>query len=159
MVKNSIIGFIVITLVSIFITLILHFLNIFYSHSIIIFLYISLFVQFYSIYVCIILLKKTNHYLSVLPVMFAYLVLIILLYSLIYNESGLLLDDKIVYGFEYSVYFSGVTFTTLGYGDIQASVNARAYAVIEAINGYLFLGCFSAVAFAAITGQKVKKSQ
>jgi len=39
-----------------------------------------------------------------------------------------------------SIYFSIVTWTTLGYGDIQPTGSARNYAASEAIIGYLYMG-------------------
>lgn len=39
-----------------------------------------------------------------------------------------------------AVYFSIVTFTTLGYGDIQPAAGLRLIAALEALYGYLFLG-------------------
>lgn len=44
-----------------------------------------------------------------------------------------------------ALYFSTVTWTTLGYGDIHPSADARAYAAIEAFFGYLFMGLMVAV--------------
>jgi len=38
------------------------------------------------------------------------------------------------------LYFSTVTFTTLGYGDFRPIGKARRIAMIEAVSGYLYLG-------------------
>jgi Ion channel len=38
------------------------------------------------------------------------------------------------------LYFSMVTWTTLGYGDVRPSDNARMLAASEAVLGYMFLG-------------------
>jgi voltage-gated potassium channel Kch len=46
---------------------------------------------------------------------------------------------------EKAVYFSLVTFTTLGYGDITISSDNRILAGLEAINGILLIGCSSAI--------------
>lgn len=40
------------------------------------------------------------------------------------------------------LYFSVVTFTTVGYGDFQPAEEARGVAALEAIVGFLFLGFF-----------------
>lgn len=42
--------------------------------------------------------------------------------------------------FESAIYFSLVTFTTLGYGDITIASEARILAGLEAINGIMLLG-------------------
>ncbi|RLK10967.1 potassium channel family protein [Ruegeria conchae] len=42
--------------------------------------------------------------------------------------------------FRNALYFSVVTFTTLGYGDMQPSPNFRLYAGYQAVLGYLYLG-------------------
>jgi hypothetical protein len=38
--------------------------------------------------------------------------------------------------------FSIVTWTTLGYGDVRPSANARMLAASEAVLGYMFLGVY-----------------
>jgi hypothetical protein len=52
--------------------------------------------------------------------------------------------------FETAVYFSFVTFTTLGYGDITLSEGWRLLSGIEAMNGILLIGWSTAVLFAAV---------
>ena len=39
-----------------------------------------------------------------------------------------------------AIYFSVVTWTTLGYGDYQPVAHMQIYAAIEALMGYTFLG-------------------
>jgi len=58
---------------------------------------------------------------------------------------------------EKAVYFSFVTFTTLGYGDITLSEGWRILSGIEALNGILLVGWTTAMLFAAV--QKVWLSQ
>ncbi len=48
--------------------------------------------------------------------------------------------------FSDSLYFSIVTFTTLGYGDFQPSPDLRLVSAIQALSGYVFLGFVVAVA-------------
>ncbi len=50
--------------------------------------------------------------------------------------------------FEKSMYFSLVTFTTLGYGDITLSSGNRILAGLEAINGITLIGWSTAFMFA-----------
>jgi len=49
---------------------------------------------------------------------------------------------QFVYDFGNCLYFSVVTFTTLGYGDFRPSPSSRVFAAAEALAGYLFFGLF-----------------
>jgi len=49
-----------------------------------------------------------------------------------------------------AVYFSFVTFTTLGYGDITLEGDGRMLSGIEALNGILLVGWSTAVLFAIV---------
>ena len=50
--------------------------------------------------------------------------------------------------FEQAVYFSVVTFSTLGYGDITLSEGWRVLSGVEALNGILLVGWSTALIFA-----------
>jgi hypothetical protein len=52
--------------------------------------------------------------------------------------------------FSESVYFSMVTFTTLGYGDISLSSDWRLLSGFEAINGIMLIGWSTAMMFSLI---------
>jgi voltage-gated potassium channel Kch len=52
--------------------------------------------------------------------------------------------------FSETVYFSLVTFTTLGYGDISLSSSWRLLSGLEAINGIMLIGWSTAMMFALI---------
>ena len=52
--------------------------------------------------------------------------------------------------FEAALYFSFVTFTTLGYGDITLSDGWRMLSGIEALNGLLLVGWTTALLFAIV---------
>jgi hypothetical protein len=52
--------------------------------------------------------------------------------------------------FETAVYFSFVTFTTLGYGDITLSDGWRLLSGIQALNGILLVGWSTALMFAVV---------
>ena len=52
--------------------------------------------------------------------------------------------------FEAAVYFSFVTFTTLGYGDITLSEVYRLLSGIQALNGILLVGWSTALMFAVV---------
>ena len=51
---------------------------------------------------------------------------------------------------EQAIYFSFVTFTTLGYGDITLSEGWRMLSGIEALNGILLVGWTTALLFAVV---------
>lgn len=55
-----------------------------------------------------------------------------------------------VEGLEKAVYFSLVTFTTLGYGDITLMPGPRVMSGIEAMNGILLFGWSTALFFAVV---------
>jgi hypothetical protein len=52
--------------------------------------------------------------------------------------------------FEEAVYFSFVTFTTLGYGDITLTERFRLLSGIEALNGIMLVGWSTAMLFAVV---------
>jgi len=62
----------------------------------------------------------------------------------------LLLPDGELETLESAVYFSFVTFTTLGYGDITLSEGWRLLSGIQALNGILLVGWSTAVLFAVV---------
>jgi len=52
---------------------------------------------------------------------------------------------------EEAVYFSTVTFSTLGYGDITPTPDWRVFAALEAMNGFILIGWSIAYLIAAST--------
>jgi hypothetical protein len=62
----------------------------------------------------------------------------------------LLTPDSDLASFEQAVYFSFVTFTTLGYGDITLSEGWRILSGIEALNGILLIGWTTAMLFSVV---------
>ena len=52
--------------------------------------------------------------------------------------------------FETAVYFSGVTFTSLGYGDVVLSGRMRLLAPLQAANGLMMFGITTALFMAAV---------
>jgi hypothetical protein len=71
--------------------------------------------------------------------MLFYLPFVIYAFSKLYEEQGLLLNNVVVHSFDSSLYFSVVTWTTLGYGDFQPTESARLWAATEAMFGYIFM--------------------
>lgn len=70
------------------------------------------------------------------------------------NQTNLLLNEtpaaetvKVYTDFPTAVYFATVTFTTLGYGDLQPVPAMRLLAGIEAMIGYIYLGFLVGAAF------------
>ena len=68
----------------------------------------------------------------------------ILAWALVYLYVGA------VENLEKALYFSTVTFTTLGYGDILLNSNWRLMAAFEAANGIIIFGLSTAVVVAAV---------
>ena len=60
---------------------------------------------------------------------------------------------------EESLYFSLVTFTTLGYGDVTISSHWRLLAGIEALNGIVLLGWSTALSFAVVQGLLAERAR
>ena len=81
---------------------------------------------------------------GVLLMMFAASLIEVMLYAGAYLRVGA------IEGFERAVYFSMVTFTTLGYGEIVLSENWRMLASFEAANGIILFGWTTALIFAFI---------
>ena len=52
--------------------------------------------------------------------------------------------------FETAMYFSGVTFTSLGYGDVVLKGRVRALAPLQAANGLMMYGITTALFFALV---------
>lgn len=60
--------------------------------------------------------------------------------SAIFSGYGFIHPDEAVLTSSDSLYFSIVTWTTLGYGDFQPKPALRLLAAMQAVYGYLFLG-------------------
>jgi len=80
-----------------------------------------------------------------------YIALIIVSFASLFASSGILNSDGvIVKDFVSSIYFSIVTFTTLGYGDFKPTEEIRFFAATEALLGYLCMGVFVATVAAVL---------
>lgn len=74
---------------------------------------------------------------------FAWIFTLIFLFASLYAEKGVYINDNsgtIITNFNTCIYFSIVTFTTLGYGDFCPTPETRGIAAVEAITGFLMLG-------------------
>ena len=79
------------------------------------------------------------------------LVMILSLEILVWAAAYLfLLPEGEIGSVEEAVYFSFVTFTTLGYGDVTISEGWRVLGGIEALNGILLVGWSTAMVFAVV---------
>jgi len=67
---------------------------------------------------------------------------------LIWGAAYLVLG--IVEGIEKAIYFSAVTFTTLGYGDVVLDGGRRLLSAIEAVNGIIMFGWSTAIVIAVV---------
>ncbi len=67
---------------------------------------------------------------------------------LIWGAAYLVLG--IIEGLEEAIYFSAVTFTTLGYGDVVLDGSRRLLSAIEAVNGIIMFGWSTAVVIYAV---------
>lgn len=63
----------------------------------------------------------------------------IVLFAAMYRVYGINGADEVVYGVAECLYFSIVTWTTLGYGDFSPTVDVRFFAAIEALLGYTYM--------------------
>ena len=96
--------------------------------------------------------KSTSAMIAFLSLCVLVIVLEILLFAGAYLTFGA------TSGWWESVYFSVVTFTTLGYGDIQPLGVTRLFAALEALIGYFIFGLFVAVCYRAISITSQKSS-
>jgi hypothetical protein len=81
----------------------------------------------------------------VVLIMFLASIIEVILWAFTYLQLGA------IEGFENAVYFSMVTFTTLGYGDIVLHEGWRLLASFEAINGIIMGGWTTAIVMWAVT--------
>jgi len=78
----------------------------------------------------------------------------IVVFSVLYRNVGLLSGKDIVRPNALdAIYFSSVTFSTLGYGDFAPHPTTRVLAAIQALLGNLHLGIIVGATFAAIRSQ------
>jgi hypothetical protein len=69
----------------------------------------------------------------------------------VWTWAGAYVVTGVVADLESAVYFSTVTFSTLGYGDITPTAEWRVFAALEAMNGFILIGWSIAYLVAAST--------
>jgi len=91
-------------------------------------------------------LRKTNIYMvsGIVLLMFLVSLVEVLIWACTY------LTLNAIEGMENAVYFSMVTFTTLGYGDVLLDERWRLLASFEAANGIIMFGWTTAIVIAAV---------
>jgi hypothetical protein len=76
-------------------------------------------------------------------------------YSDIYMRLGIIDSAAtVVHDRESCLYFSIVTFTTLGYGDYRPTLDGRMVSATEALTGYVFLGVFISMISSYVSAKK-----
>ena len=68
----------------------------------------------------------------------------ILCHTIFHMDIGVInaTQDNTALGFNDFLYFSVLTFTTLGFGDLQPTSETRLAAAFQALSGYMYLGLF-----------------
>ena len=87
------------------------------------------------------------------------IMLIIHSFSKIYQKTGIIVNSnsstqQITTRKKDTLYFSVVTWTTLGFGDFVPTKEARKYAAIEALLGYIYMGLLVGITIKALTSSK-----
>jgi voltage-gated potassium channel Kch len=105
--------------------------------------------------------KLQNRWLWFLGVYYTstYMVQDILLYTNIYRHLGLVHQGELVTNVTDFLYFSIVTWTTLGYGDIVPTPEARLFAASEALFGYFTMALYIALIIQALTPRRSAQSR
>lgn len=91
-------------------------------------------------------LQRKHIYLvgAIVLIMFLTSIVEVLVWAFVY--MGL----NAIQGFEQTLYFSMVTFTTLGYGDVVLTEDWRLLASFQSANGAILLGWTTAIVIAAV---------
>lgn len=88
--------------------------------------------------------------------LFFYLPLVLYAFAKLYQVEGLIYDGEVVHDFASALYFSVVTWTTLGFGDFQPVENLRLWVAGQALFGYVFMAILVAL-FLQILSQDTQK--
>jgi len=88
--------------------------------------------------------------------LFVSISIIIFSFALVYQDMGGIVDSSgtVITDFSTCLYFSVVTFTTLGYGDFHPTDAARGIAAFEAFLGYFCMGILVGVVIFLLTRQQ-----
>ena len=83
----------------------------------------------------------------------------VVFYAQSYKVFGLLEGDKPVTGAVDCLYFSIITWTTLGYGDIPPAQASKLFAASEALFGYVFMGLYLSLVFYVISLRVARENE
>ena len=72
-------------------------------------------------------------------------------FSNVYIEHGIIFNEIPTKEFKDTIYFSTVTWTTLGYGDFRPSEEARIWAATESMLGYIYMGILVGLLISGLT--------
>jgi hypothetical protein len=114
-------------------------------------LYLYFFLLISAVVIPLITLKCSANAKTVKSVWFSLLVLVLGMIASIALFTKIYLLYGFPENFETALYFSLVTWTTLGYGDLVPIEATRLYAASEAMLGYLYLGIFVSVLYKALS--------
>lgn len=81
----------------------------------------------------------------------------IITFARIYTQYGITGQEGIIKSFGDALYFSVVTWTTLGYGDFTPTQESRGWAATEAFLGYIFMGILVALVLHFLGNSKPKE--
>tara|TARA_R110001599_G_scaffold337890_1_gene556594 strand:+ start:777 stop:1235 length:459 start_codon:yes stop_codon:yes gene_type:complete len=85
-----------------------------------------------------------------------YLPLVLYAFARLYQTGGLIYNGEVTHDFVSALYFSVVTWTTLGFGDFQPVENLRLWAAGQALFGYVFMAILVALFLQILTQQNKK---
>jgi ABC-type multidrug transport system fused ATPase/permease subunit len=115
---------------------------------------IGFLISSYLVLVTILHIPKVIGFPRALIVYLAQISAFVFCYAHIYIEYGIVQNEIIETEYLNHIYFSIVTWTTLGYGDFQPTPASRIWAASEAIIGYLFMGILVGLFLAFLTPEK-----
>lgn len=96
------------------------------------------------------ILEGTQHLVRHALIAAAEVLAMLVSFGAVYQKIGIIDNTRpespLVHDFWAAVYYSVVTFTTLGYGDFYPQGVGRALAAMQALTGYIILGLLASVA-------------
>ncbi len=116
-----------------------------------IWLFFSIFSALYLLTVSRALTSEEENIFGYVFQLFLFGIIFIAGFSMLYQNRGLIHDTDTTYLGSHCLYFSIVTWTTLGYGDFQPSDGSRFVAAVQALIGTLFTPLYLAVIVKQIT--------
>lgn len=88
-----------------------------------------------------------------------YLPLVLYSFARLYQIGGLVYNGEVTHDFSSALYFSVVTWTTLGFGDFQPVEELRLWAAGQALFGYIFMAILVALFLQLLTQGNKKPNQ